>query len=283
MSIKVRITAWITLMVLLLAAMTLVFVLVINHNAITDDPAGRLVNVVQENVKDVEFDRGKFEWDDLSMYSGGVYSQFYSTDGALLHGALPEDFDPDLAFSPNIVRTVSSGGRNYFVYDSYVDMDVTGLWVRGIISSDDRSGVMHTITVLTATLLPILLAVTIGGGWLIAWSAMRPVEKILAAVDGISAGEDLSARLNMQRGPREMRRLSAAFDRMFARLEKASTPSGSSHPTPRTSCARPSRSFWPNATAQNARHTHATTFWSPSASSSSRASICRSSCRRCLG
>ena len=54
MSIKVRITAWITLMVLLLAAMTLVFVLVINHNAITDDPAGRLVNVVQENVKDVE-------------------------------------------------------------------------------------------------------------------------------------------------------------------------------------------------------------------------------------
>lgn len=221
MSIKVRITAWITLMVLLLAAMTLVFVLVINHNAITDDPAGRLVNVVQENVKDVEFDRGKFEWDDLSMYSGGVYSQFYSTDGALLHGALPEDFDPDLAFSPNIVRTVSSGGRNYFVYDSYVDMDVTGLWVRGIISSDDRSGVMHTITVLTATLLPILLAVTIGGGWLIAWSAMRPVEKILAAVDGISAGEDLSARLNMQRGPREMRRLSAAFDRMFARLEKA--------------------------------------------------------------
>ena len=68
MSIKVRITAWITLMVLLLAAMTLVFVLVINHNAITDAPAGRLVNVVQENVKDVEFDRGKFEWDDLSMY-----------------------------------------------------------------------------------------------------------------------------------------------------------------------------------------------------------------------
>ena len=76
MSIKVRITAWITLMVLLLAAMTLVFVLVVNHSAITDDPAGRLVNVVQENVKDVEFDRGKFEWDDLSMYSGGVYSQF---------------------------------------------------------------------------------------------------------------------------------------------------------------------------------------------------------------
>ena len=221
MSIKVRITAWITLMVLLLAAMTLVFVLVVNHNAITDDPAGRLVHVVQGNVKDVEFDNGKFEWDDLSMYSGGVYSQFYSADGAFLNGALPETFPAELAFTPNIVRTVSSGGSNYYVYDSYLDMDVTGLWVRGIISADDQSGVMHTILVLTATLLPVLLAVTIGGGWLIAWSAMRPMEKILSAVDGISAGEDLSARLNMQRGPREMRRLSAAFDRMFARLESS--------------------------------------------------------------
>ena len=221
MSIKVRITAWITLMVLLLAAMTLVFVLVVNHNAITDDPAGRLVRVVQGNVKDVEFDNGKFEWDDLSMYSGGVYSQFYSADGAFLNGALPETFPAELAFTPNIVRTVSSGGSNYYVYDSYLDMDVTGLWVRGIISADDQSGVMHTILVLTATLLPVLLAVTIGGGWLIAWSAMRPMEKILSAVDGISAGEDLSARLNMQRGPREMRRLSAAFDRMFARLESS--------------------------------------------------------------
>ena len=53
MSIKVRITAWITLMVLLLAAMTLVFVLVINHYAISDDPAVRLVNFVHENVNDV--------------------------------------------------------------------------------------------------------------------------------------------------------------------------------------------------------------------------------------
>ena len=73
MSAKLRITAWITLMMLLLAALTLVFVLVVNHNAITDDPAGRLVKVVQKNVDDVEFDRGKFEWDDLSMYSRGVY------------------------------------------------------------------------------------------------------------------------------------------------------------------------------------------------------------------
>ena len=46
MSVKLRMTLWITLMVLLLAAMVLVFVFVINANAVTDDPAGRLVKVV---------------------------------------------------------------------------------------------------------------------------------------------------------------------------------------------------------------------------------------------
>lgn len=221
MSVKLRITAWITLMMLLLAALTLVFVLVVNHNAITDDPAGRLVKVVQKNVDDVEFDRGKFEWDDLSMYSRGVYCLFYGADGALLHGAQPEDFNVGTELVPNVVRTIDIGGENYYLYDSYVDMDVTGIWVRGLISADDRSGLMHTIIILTATLLPCLLVITIGGGWLIAWSALRPMEKILAAADGISAGEDLSARLNIKRGSSEMRRLGASFDRMFERLEES--------------------------------------------------------------
>lgn len=219
MSAKLRITAWITLMMLLLAALTLVFVLVVNHNAITDDPAGRLVKVVQKNVDDVEFDRGKFEWDDLSMYSRGVYCMFYDTDGEFIRGAKPDSFDENTPLDPNVINTADIDGETYYIYDSYVDMDVTGLWVRGLISAEDRSGLMHTIIILTATLLPILLVVTIGGGWLIAWSAFRPMEKILAAADSISAGEDLSARLNIMRGPSEMRRLGAAFDRMFGRLE----------------------------------------------------------------
>lgn len=221
MSAKFRITAWITLMMLLLAALTLVFVLVINHNAVTDDPAGRLVKVVQSNARDVEFDRGKFEWDDLSMYSRGVYCMFYGVDGNYLRGAKPENFDETAPLVPDVVRTVDIDGKDYYIYDSYVDMDVTGLWVRGLISAEDRSGLMHTIIILTVTLLPVLLVVTIGGGWLIAWSALRPMEKILAAADGISAGEDLSARLNIRRGPSEMRRLGAAFDRMFERLERS--------------------------------------------------------------
>ena len=76
LSVKMRMTLWFTLMVLLMAALVLVFVLVINANTISDDPAGRLVKVVLANAGEVEFDRGRFEWDDLDAYSRGVYCNF---------------------------------------------------------------------------------------------------------------------------------------------------------------------------------------------------------------
>lgn len=219
MSAKLRLTLWFTLMVLILAAMVLVFVLVINNAAITDDPAGRLVRAVEKNAGEVEFDNGRFEWDDLDPCRRGVYCSFYRDDGELLLSALHEGMEVELPFERNIIRSVDIDGQEYFVYDEYVDMDITGLWIRGMVSAADRSGVMHTIIILTCILLPTILILALGGGWIIAVYAFKPMENILSAANSISDGGDLTARVALKRGPTEMRRLSDAFDRMFSRLE----------------------------------------------------------------
>ena len=219
MSAKLRLTAWFTLMVLILAVMVLVFVLVINSYSVTDDPAGRLVRMVMHNADEVEFDKGRFEWDDLDACRRGVYCSFYDDGGQFLMGAAPEGVSPELDFEPGVLRTFTFGEQEYYLYDFYVDMDVAGIWIRGLVSAADRSGLMHTILVLTCTLLPALLLLTVGGGWLIARGAFKPMEDILTAADSISDGDDLTARLNLRRGPSEMKRLSRAFDRMFSRLE----------------------------------------------------------------
>ena len=219
MSAKLRLTAWFTLMVLILAVMVLVFVLVINSYSITDDPAGRLVRMVMHNADEVEFDKGRFEWDDLDTCRRGVYCSFYDDEGQFLLGAAPEGVSTELDFEPGVLRSFTSGEQEYYLYDFYVDMDVAGIWIRGLVSAADRSGLMHTILVLTCTLLPALLLLTVGGGWLIARGAFKPMEDILTAADSISDGDDLTARLNLRRGPSEMKRLSRAFDRMFTRLE----------------------------------------------------------------
>ena len=221
MSAKLRLTAWFTLMMLLLSAMVLVFVLVINGSAITDDPAGRLIKVVDNNVGDVEFERGTMEWDSLSAYDHGVYCSYYDATGGFLYGATPAEDFPSLPLTVGAVREESLDGQLYYIYDSYMDMAVGGLWVRGCISAADSSGVMNTILTLTAILLPSLLLLTVAGGWLIARGAFRPMEKIMAAAEAISDGSDLSGRVALRRGPSEMKALSRTFDSMFSRLEKS--------------------------------------------------------------
>lgn len=221
MSAKLRVTLWVTVMMLLLSAMVLVFVLVINGNTITDDPAGRLVRVVQDNVNDFEFDRGNLEWDDLTLYKRGVYCNFYNADGKLLYGAQPDTWRTELPFEANVLRTGESAAGEVYVFDMLVDMELTQIWVRGEVLTESGSGVMHTILILTCSLLPALLVLSIGGGWLIAWSAFRPMEEIIDAANSISDGDDMSLRVNMRRGPSEMRRLAASFDKMLSRLEQS--------------------------------------------------------------
>ena len=48
-SAKFRLTLWLTLMVLLLGAVVLVFVILFNTSSTLDDPAERLVKMVERN------------------------------------------------------------------------------------------------------------------------------------------------------------------------------------------------------------------------------------------
>ena len=220
MSAKLRLTAWFTLMMLLLCAATLTFVFVVNGAAVADDPQSQLIARVDKNARDVEFENGRFEWEDLKFYRRGVSCWVCDEDGAFLQGVRPDGL-PELPPEDGALRTVSGGDGPYYMYDVYVDMDVTGLWVRGVISTESRSGVMHTINILTAVLLPCLLVVTVAGGWGIAHLTFRPMEQIIGAADAINDDRDLSARIGLKRGPVEMRRLSRSFDSLFARLEKS--------------------------------------------------------------
>ena len=175
---------------------------------------------MDKNARDVEFENGRFEWEDLKFYRRGVSCWVCDESGAFLEGVQPEGL-PELPPQDGALRTVSGGDGQYYMYDVYVDMDVTGLWIRGVISTESRSRVMHTINILTAVLLPCLLVVTVAGGWGIAHLTFRPMEQIIGAADAINDDRDLSARIGLKRGPVEMRRLSRSFDSLFARLEKS--------------------------------------------------------------
>ena len=163
-------------------------------------------------------------------------------------GAGPAAVTEQMPFSDEGLRTVtgSDGGR-YYVYDRALNVGGATVWVRGTIDSAAREGVMDVIVPLAWALLPGLVVVSALGGWLISSLSFKPMEKVIAAAESISGGDDLSKRIGLPPGKSEINRLAGAFDDMFDGWSAPLRRRRSLPPTPATSCGRPSPSSWQSA------------------------------------
>ena len=204
LSIKFRVTLWFALMMLIIEALVLTFIMIINGNVVTNDPESRLISVVNHNVNEVEFDRQQFEFNDIHYYRKGVYTILYDANGTVMRGTAPVEFTANPPLQNNSVRTV-----------------VGSVWLRGIIPTEATGGVMAAIVPVAWSVLPVLLVLSVLGGYLIAWSAMRPVKRLSETVNDISDGQDLKARINLGKGKDEVHQLASSFNNMFDRLERS--------------------------------------------------------------
>lgn len=220
-SIKWRMTIWFSLLMIAITALMLVFVMLMNRNQVTRPPAAEVVRMVQRNADDVEFDHGAFDFSDVEFFEHGVYTEIFDADGQLLAGSVSPAVTEVLPLSAGPIRTVQGSDGTYYVYDLPLDMNGGALWVRGTISADAKGSVMEVIVPLAWSVLPALVVLSVGGGWLISSSSFKPMEKVIAAAESISGGEDLSRRIGLPRGRSEINRLAGTFDDMFDRLERS--------------------------------------------------------------
>ncbi len=215
MSGKLRVTLFITIMMLILSAAALTLILTVNSAAITDNPKGRLVNIVKDNVNDSDAFSNELEIEDIDLFRKGVFTSCYNESKELIVGSFPTSLETD--FQNGIVSTETKEGRKYYIYDLYAN----GYWFRGVIDSSNESSLMSTILTLSYTVLPFLIILASIGGWLISYSAFKPIERLMAAAEKISDGNDLTKRLNMRHGTKEIKKLAKTFDNMFERLESS--------------------------------------------------------------
>lgn len=224
-SIKFRITVWFAAMMLIIEALVLTFIMIINGNVVTKNPEQRLMQVVNANVNQVEFSKQEFQFDDIKYYSRGVYTILYDEDQNILRGAAPSEFTANEPLSANRVRQITCGDMEFYVYDVHVDMFVGGVWLRGIIDAAPTGSFMTAIVAVAWSVLPVLLILSILGGYFIARQALKPIKQVTDAANAISDGQDLKARLGDGSPKRkthdEVQNLTAAFDNMFDRLERS--------------------------------------------------------------
>ena len=220
MSIKSRITLFFALIMLVIEALVLTFIMVINGNVVTNNPERRLVQVMEANLNRVTFTDQEFQFDRVKYYTKGVYSALYDEEQNTVRGALPAEFTADEPLKDHSLRLVKCGEQEFYVYDTHLDMFVGGVWLRGVIDAEPTGGSFMTAIIAVAwSVLPVLLILSILGGYLIAGQALKPIKAVTEAANAISDGQDLKARIGATGGKDEVSQLAASFDNMFDRLE----------------------------------------------------------------
>lgn len=223
LSVKFKITVWLTILTAVVATLLLVFMLSISNSVIFQTAMRQLSDTMHSNITKVSMNNGRLNLNEgFSFYQNGTTTLIYSKSEALLAGQLPVSFTAPEKFENGSTRMVTSGSEQYLVMDLWLPLGWdNGLWVRGLMEAPgQQSGTRNLIWVVIATL-PVFILMGGLGGYLIVKKAFKPLDKISSAVTAINEAKDLKARIGLPEAGDEFTKLSSRFDSMFERLEQS--------------------------------------------------------------
>ncbi|MGI6031188.1 MAG: sensor histidine kinase [Eubacteriales bacterium] len=221
LSVKQKLTLWITLLMLLLTTLVLGILISISSSVATENTREMLSSTLRANLSGISQTEGRLTFSqEFAFTRNGVYTLVYSSGGALLAGQPPLGSPEDVDFENGESRLVTSGEDNYYLLDFWLPFSwEEGVWVRGMIQAPHVASVIDDLVGIALLLLPLMVIVSGVGAYLLARSTFRPIDRIIEAAGAISEGRDLSRRIGLPPGRDEISRLAQAFDHMFARLE----------------------------------------------------------------
>ena len=107
LNVKVKITIWYLLLMVLMAGLLLGFLLLISGSVSTQTAMDQLSQTVRGNLNQISMVDGSLQLgEDFHFYSDGVYSLVYSQSEALLAGQVPVSFTASEPFQNGLTRPV---------------------------------------------------------------------------------------------------------------------------------------------------------------------------------
>lgn len=223
LSVKVKITIWYTLLMILMAALLLVFLVLVSGSVTTQTSMDQLDQTVRGNLRQVGAaeDGSLALGEDFRFYDNGVYTLIYSQSESLLAGQVPVAFTASEPFQNGLTRPVQVGSTRYYVLDFWVPLGWEGgVWVRGILEAPENPQLLTNLMLIALIVMPLLIVLAALGGYLIARRAFRPLDQITSTAAAINEASDLSRRVDIPPGHNEFSRLARTFNQMFAHLER---------------------------------------------------------------
>ncbi len=254
LSIKLKITLYFTLIMILLASILLVYTASMSRrvarnelfetlsagvNALHDRlhykkpnaPSAMPERPNEDKKPPNQEDKGQPKLDipeDVSYKVGDVYLAVFETDinGEVLasYGSLPDgiSFDPKNATNGEKSSVTAEDGKYYVYKRSIKDPGGkdSGAWVVGAITAHMSASVAHGTMQLAMFAIPFIIIFAALLGYAITKRAFKPVSNITSAAAEIASSNDLSRRINLNgNGKDEIHGLAKTFDGMLDAIQ----------------------------------------------------------------
>lgn len=243
MSIRAKITLWFAAMMILLAGLTIGCVWLISDNVVQKNLKDTLIETVSSNLDEVEFYQLKqdanmdHDKDLYIQYQGGfleidddyldrmngIFTTLYDESHTLLYGEDPIGIEShDIGFKDNQIQEIKVNNIVYYIYDhSLATEGLDNLWLRGVVSSQQGGKWMDSIVIFSIGLVPVLVILSLIGGYFLAGRFLRPIQNMIHSANEIHYGKDLKKRIDIGEGTDELHQLADTYNAMIDRLDHA--------------------------------------------------------------
>lgn len=217
---KIKLSIYNTVLMSFMVFLVLFFMINVSGSVIAVSSTAILKEVVHDNIEEIEFKNGRIDFDDVDFYEDQVSTLIYSETGELLAGSFKNEILEPLI--DNEITRVLDGEIEYLIYDKLVDNKKTGdtLYVRGIISTTGMTQTLNKVFFIAMCTLPLFIIISGIGSYFICKRSLKPLNKMINTAENIIKKDDLSIRINHNKGNDEITRLSKTFDNMLDKLEK---------------------------------------------------------------
>ena len=224
LSIKLKITAWYTIAMIIVSLIALFVMASTTQNVLEREEVGMLINIVNGSARRVFVKDNTIEYaPGFRHLDGGVNIIIYDRDNNKISGELPDGVTDTEDFEDDRIRTVKgSNNKTYHIYERMIPVPNYGtIKVKGIKDTAGSDRILNSIIRNNILIYLLIILAAAAGGFILIKKALQPVEKISATAKKISESNNLSQRIALGNGNDEMHVLANTFDDMLNKIESS--------------------------------------------------------------
>ncbi|MBO4897077.1 MAG: HAMP domain-containing histidine kinase [Clostridia bacterium] len=223
MSLKLRLTLWYVLIMLIISAIALAAITSFSRYMVLRDAQDRLMKAVSGMEMQLCAPKrdNKPGGPPRRFYDNGVHTIILDEDKNVIEGNIPFSITDELDINDGTVRKESYDGNSFLVYDKKVETANGNVYIKGFVSIDEGNLAVKSILRNNILLTALLILLAALGGYFITSRALKPVDIMSKTANSIIKSKDLSQRINIGKSNDELSSLAATLDEMLSGIEGA--------------------------------------------------------------